>query len=507
MRIFVVSKSWPRLVLGLAAATGLAIAGSGSALAASGASHAAAILSAPEPHPTAPACTVHWTGMGDSPQWTIAQNWSTGKVPGATSDVCITSTGVDVLTDVSINVHSIRIGAAEGIALEGTTARPLTATIATSLTLGGSNLTRLDLTDATISAEQISDSEGTVFTDGNVTLNSPDIAFSNGGGVEAANGTTTLTSLPQLKDGTLSDATFNTSGGTIVLPGDITHLVSASIVVGANSAINDPARHNALAGLRSLDSQSELADQSALALTGSLVSHGNVFLGGPAVSLAGTLTQAAGTLDVGTNLSASQVMVGEGATLQADSADATIAGNLVNGGTVQTVNTLNVTGNYTQATNAALDAGFGAPVAVTGTATLAGSVSTIEELPQPGDTEPVITFGSLSGNFTSQTPGFMRVTRTGEIDAIIVAQIAATPTRVAPDGSVTVTGASFILGSTVSIWLNHVGGTPLGTGHAGYGGRFSVPVTIPESAGAGNHTLIAVGASNGGRARTTIKVT
>jgi hypothetical protein len=497
MRRLMVPQAWPRLALGLAVPAVLAIAGSGSALAASGPSHGAAATS----------CTVSWVGHGDSPQWTIAQNWSTGKVPGPASDVCVTSRGVDVLTSVSIAVHSIRIGAEAGIALEGTTAKPLTATIATSLTLGGSsNITRLDLTDATVSAEQISDSAGTIFTDGNVTLNSPDIAFSNGGGVQAANGTTTLASLPQLKNGTLSDATFNVSGGTIVLPGDIAHLVSSNIVVGTNAAINDPAGHDALPGLRSLDNQSEFADQSHLALAGSLVSYGNVFLFGPATaSLAGTLTQAGGTLTVGTKLSTSQVMIGEGATLMAESG-ATVAGNLVNGGTVQTIGALNVTGNYTQAPNAALVARFGSPVAVTGTATLAGSVSTLEELPQPGDTEPVITFGSLSGNFTSKTVGFMLADRAGKINAIIMPQIAATPTKVAPGGSATVTGASFILGSNVSIWLNHVGGTPLGTGHAGYGGQFSVPVTIPSTVPAGQHTLIAVGASNGGMAKTIIKV-
>jgi hypothetical protein len=41
-----------------------------------------------------------------------------------------------------------------------------------------------------------------------------------------------------------------------VLPGDISHLVGAHLGIGGNSAIQDPAGHNALTGLTSMDAQS-----------------------------------------------------------------------------------------------------------------------------------------------------------------------------------------------------------------------------------------------------------
>jgi hypothetical protein len=70
-------------------------------------------------------------------------------------------------------------------------------------------------------------------------------------------------------------------------------------------------------------------------------------------------------------------------------------------------------------------------------------------------------------------------------------QISASPTTVAPGAQVTVNGGSFAPG-TVSIYLDHVGGTPLATTSGGIDGTFTVPVTIPPATTAGPHRLIAV---------------
>jgi hypothetical protein len=502
MRRFVASLSWPRIALGLVVPAVLTVTGGGSALAASGpaAATGAGRVSA------APACTVRWVGLASRPLWTTAKNWSTGKVPGPASDVCI-STGVDVLTGVSITIHSLRLGKVAGIALEGTAANPLTATVATAVNLTPGAASRIDLTDATLNAAQINDQGGTIFTDGTCRLVSPDIVFGAGGNVQAANGKTTLTSLPQLSNGTLTGATFDTSGAVVVLPGDINHLVSANIGVGANSAIVDPAGRNALTGLTSIDSQSSLSDDSGLSLTGSLAASGNVSLGGKTLSVAGTFTQAQGTLSLSGNtaLSASQVAIDQGASMQANAG--TIAGSLVNDGSVRAFGpaATHVTGNYAQAPGASLDSGFGGPLAVAGTATLAGSVSSFQAFPVAGATSPVITFGSVSGSFTSNNLGFTLLTKAHEIDVVTQPQIAASPTTVAPGHTVTVNGASFRLG-TVTIFLDHVSGTPLAQTIAGYGGRFAVTVTIPASAKAGSHKLITT-QQDSNPAETTITVT
>jgi hypothetical protein len=487
------------LALGVIISTALMAAAGGAILAAGGPAAAAV-------HSSATPCTDTWTGKATSPQWTIAKNWSNG-VPVASSDVCITSTGADVLTSVSIKIHSLQLGAAEGIALEGSATNHITAKVATFINLTPGELSRIDMTDATIDAAQINDQGGTIFTDGPCDLNSPDVILAQGAKMEAANGTTTLEGLPQLSNGTLTGASLNTESNntTFVVPGDITHLVSSTITLSAGSAIEDPQGNNALTGLTSVDAQSSLQDESNLTLTGSsFTADGNVAFGGT-VAVGGPYTQAGGTLAISGNavLSATPVTIAQGAVLFGSGL---ITGDLVNDGTAQAFGgTAQVTGNYTQGAQAVLDSGFGGLLAVNGRAKLAGEASSVEEAAQPGDDSPLITFGSLSGNFTGHNLGIKLFTRPDEIDALILPQIAASPKAVAHGGQLTVNGASFTLGASVRIFLDHANGTPLATTTAGYGGRFAVTVTIPASAQAGHHTLIAVG-SDRSRAQTGISV-
>jgi hypothetical protein len=479
----------------------MTIAG-GSALAATGPPAATGPAAAAVRSPASPACTVTWVGKAVQPLWTTAKNWSTGTVPGPASDVCI-GTGVDVLTNVSISIHSLHLGIDAGIAMQGTSSNPLTAQVATSVDLTPGGASRIDLTFATLTAAQINNQGGTIFTDGTVNLTSPDIVFGQGGSLQAANGTTALTSLPQLSNGTLTGATIDTSGATVVLPGDITHLVSANVGVGANSAIKDAAGKNALTGLTSIDAQSSLLLDSNLALTGSLTSGGNVSVGFQTLAIPGTFTQAQGTLSLEQGmLKASQVTIDPGATLLDRGS---VAGNLVNDGFAQASGTARVTGNYTQAAGAKLASGFGGVLAVAGQATLAGEVVSAEVFPRAGDTSPAITFGSLSGGFTSVGLGFTQLTTARAIDVITTPQIVASAATVAPGQTVTVSGQSFGFQTTVRIFLDRVGARPLATTHAGYRGVLSTSVTIPASVKAGTHHLIAVG-SNGNQAEIAITV-
>ncbi len=131
-------------------------------------------------------------------------------------------------------------------------------TVATGITMTPGGISRIDLTHASINAAKINDQGGFIYTDFNCNLTSPDIVFGAGGSLQAANGTTTLTSLPQLSNGTLTGATIHTDGATVVVPGDIAHLVAANVTVGAGSEIRDAAGHNALTGLTSIDPASSL---------------------------------------------------------------------------------------------------------------------------------------------------------------------------------------------------------------------------------------------------------
>ena len=262
------------------------------------------------------------------------------------------------------------------------------------------------------------------------------------GSLQAGNGTTTLTSLPQLSNGTLTGASFFTTGATVVLPADITHLVSANIGVGAKSAIKDAHGRNPLTGLTSVDPRSSLSLGTSLALTGaSIAANGTVSVSGAALTLTGPFTQAQGALSLSSaTLNATQVTIGQGAMLQAG--QGTISGNLVNDGNAAVLGAAasQVTGSYSQAPNASLTSGFTgipgsrAPLAVAGNATLAGVVLSSDFLPSRGDSAPAITFGSLSGGFTGHSPGFRLVTKAHEVDVVVHPQLTAAPATVAPGG-------------------------------------------------------------------------
>ena len=489
---------WLGLLLPAGMLLAAVAAGAGPVLAAApaaAATHGTAALS----------CSVSWVGQAAQPLWTSPRNWSTGKVPGASDNVCITSTNDDVLTPVSITVHSLLLGPSEGINLHGTTVKPVTATVATSVTLTQGLSSRIEMTNATIHAAHVISHNGTIFTAGTCNIISPDFVFANHSLLAAFTGTTTLTSLSQLSNGTLTGTNISAAQATVVLPGDITHLASATLGVGPGSAINDPAGHNALAGLTSVDAGSSLFSASNLTLTGSsFTADGPVNLNGGTLTIQGLFTQAQGTLDLEPNavLSASSVTIGRGASFDDRG---TVAADLVNDGSVAVTGTAHVSGNYTQAPGASLLSGFGKLLAVAGTATLAGSLSAIEGTAHTGDTTQLITFGSVAGNFTGHTLGLQLVTRAHEIDAIQVSQLAISPTAVSPGQTVTVRGGGFTDEAVLRIFLDIASGTPLTTGIVGVAGNFAIPVTIPASVAPVPHRLIAV-QSDGHRASAPITV-
>jgi hypothetical protein len=182
----------------------------------------------------------------------------------------------------------------------------------------------------------------------------------------------------------------------------------------------------------------------------------------------------------------------------------TITGNLLNNGSTEIFG-LQVIGNYTQGSTGTLDAALNFPLAITGQANLAGAVDSGQPDPSPGAAGTVITFGSLNGNFTNHGLGINLLTKQQQIDAIITPQIASSATTVTPGQQLTVSGASFRLGESVSIFFDHTAGTPLATATARYFGRFATQVTIPAGATPGQHKLIAVG-SQGSKAVITITV-
>ena len=357
---------------------------------------------------SSPTCSVSWTGNAGNGLWNTASNWSTHKVPGPGSDVCILTLAT-VNATPPISVHSVQVG--EGASLlfgSGSVA------IATSLTNQGF----IQLTGTTLSAGSIDlSAPGDITTCGNSSITSP--AFSTTGTVSVGTGgMLRLADNPvQLQNGTLSGGSWLVSG-VLVIPGDITQLTTQGTVVaidGQGSAVQDASGHNALATLTSVDSGVALAvdDSASLAVAQGLTSQGVIDVdSGRSLTVSGPYTQASGAttnMSAG-SLSAASVSVQSGSTLQGNG---TVTGPVTDNGDVAPQGSLTVTGTYTQTASAALTEQFGSTLNVDSNASLSGALDVTVNLkhpPKSGASYTAVTFGSLTGSFTSHTAGFTLAT-------------------------------------------------------------------------------------------------
>jgi hypothetical protein len=293
------------------------------------------------PAVASPSCSVNWTGNAGNGSWSTASNWSTDKVPGPASDVCILTLAT-VNATPPISVHSIQVG--EGASLLFGSG---SVSIATSLTDQGF----ITLTGTTLSAGSIGlPAPGNITSNGNSSITSP--AFSNTGTVDVNTGTLRLADNPvQLHDGTLSVGSWLVSG-VLVVPGDISQLTTQGTVIdieGSGSAVQDPSGHNALATLTSAGPGVALAvgEAASLTIAQSLTSQGVIDVGlgsGGSLTVSGTYTQASGaTTNISDgSLSATSVAVQSGSTLEGSG---TVAGPVTDNGNVEPQGSLTVTGS------------------------------------------------------------------------------------------------------------------------------------------------------------------
>jgi len=365
----------------------------------------------------AQSCSATWTGNAGDGKWSTASNWSPRRVPGATSDVCIpTFTTADATPPIS--VHSIQVS--EGASLLIGSGK---FSIATSL----ANQGFITLTGTTLSAASIEQpAPGETDSYANSSITSP--AFSNTGTVYVGpGGNLRLADNPvQLENGTLSGGSWLVSSGVLVVPSDISQITTQGTVVSIDSpgaAVRDASGHNALATLTSVGSGVALAISYGASLTVAqgLTSQGVIDVGTgsgeSSLTISGTYTQASGggTNMLGGSLSASSVSVEPGSTL---SGNGTVLSSITNNGTVAPQGSLTVTGSYSQTAGAALTEQFGSTLHVTSNATLSGALNVTVNLrhpPQPGAKYTALTFGSLSGSFTTHTAGFTLTTSANSI--------------------------------------------------------------------------------------------
>ena len=175
--------------------------------------------------------------------------------------------------------------------------------------------------------------------------------------------------------------------------------------------------NNALATLTSVGPTAVLAlfDSASLTVDQGLTSQGIIDASG-SLTVNGTYTQASGaTTNMGGTLSASSVIVHAKSTL---GGAGTVASSITNNGNVAPQGILTVTGNYVQTGGAGLSEQFGSTLTVDLNASLSGALKVTinpKRPPKSGQTYTALTFGSLSGSFTSVTTGYTLTTNTNSI--------------------------------------------------------------------------------------------
>jgi hypothetical protein len=379
-------------------------------------------------------CSATWTGNEGDGLWSTAGNWSPRKVPGLASNVCIpTFTTADATPPISI--HSLQISSGGLLIIESGKAGA-SFSVATSLINQGG----IELYGAALSAGSIvmtdPSNEGNILAYSSSSPNTSSItspAFSNTTGtVYAGVGVTLrLTDNPvQLQNGILSGGNWEVDDtGVLIVPSDISQITTepgaayyTTVSISGRGLLHDASGNSALATLTSVASHGVLAvDYSAaLIVNQDLTSEGvvNVGTGTPgSLTVKGTYTQASGAttnVETGT-LSATAVIVQSGSTLQGTG---TVASSITNDGTVAPQGPLTVTGSYSQAAGAALTELFGSTLNVASNATLSGVLNVTVNLKHPpakGAQYNALTFGSLSGSFTSHTAGFTLTTNANSI--------------------------------------------------------------------------------------------
>jgi hypothetical protein len=349
--------------------------------------------------------------------WTDPKNWSTGMVPGPSSDVCI-SQFTFAVSNGRVKIDSLHVGP-EATVVFGFTSTGV-ATIAKGLVDQGNVEVNGTLTAASI------DDSGGLESVGRSTVTSP--ALNASGDVSVVDGTLRLTDAPaQLQGGTLSGGTWDSFDGVLSVPQDISSITGGTVVIGgAGAALTDAAGHNALAGLSSIGPGAFLAVDAggSLATSGHLVSQGDVQLGGYAdgggtLTVGGAYTEKSGAIGslTGGALRAHSINVQAGSRL---AGNGTVSGPVTNDGTVSPAGTLSATGSYTQLAGGTLEDPFGSTLSVGSTATLSGALAVTINVrcpPRHGASFSAIQYGTRSGSFTSHTPDFALTVGAHAIDA------------------------------------------------------------------------------------------
>jgi hypothetical protein len=440
-----------------------------------------------------------WVGGGTKDVWNEADNWSTGRVPGPSSDVCV-SAFVTVTAYEAVTVHSLVIGSQASVVFTGTKKDPAKVRVSTAVHNEGN----LELLSSTLTVPRF-DNEGGFEAEDTDTLYSP--GLENSGTVSIVQGTLYLEDrLPQIDDGALEGGAWEAADRAIlVFPADITDLAHGELTLGPDSEVVNSLGTNALSGLTTVGANALFALSGAtVSVSGALTTDGSIELGGydggGTLAVGGTLTVQAGEVSMSeSTIQATSVVVDAGAGLSGSGA---LGGKLVNDGSVTPTSTMTVGADFSQGNDGVVGVGL----EVAGTASLDGTlVAGGIPPPLPGTRTTAMTFASSTGVFTRHSLGFKLVAETHKLVLIAETQILPSPSSAALGAALNVKGADFASGTSVTLYLNGTAGPVLGTARKSDAGGVTFEVTLPSTTKLGHHELIAKG-SDGRQARAGIEV-
>ena len=282
------------------------------------------------------------------------------------------------------------------------------------------------------------DNQGTLTTSGPLVLNAASAQHTNEGTINVSGGDLTVSQSGTNPSFTNSGTITIGSGRTLQFNGGGTFSGTIEAIGGGSLTMTTP--------------PTNLASGTLTGATWVVGANSSMSLGANITTDAATIVLDGAGADFSSLSPLTQIASG-GSLEILDGGSFTTAGDLDNAGTIDLApGTLNIAGNYTQESSGAYDVAVGGLVAgsqfgqlnATNQATLNGAlgVSLINNyVPPQGDSYPVLTFGSKSGDFSAEfglyfgggtgfTPTFNPGTNPTELDLVVISESPGTQTTV-----------------------------------------------------------------------------
>lgn len=170
---------------------------------------------------------VSWTGGGGDSNWSNGANWSTGKEPGNTDDVCIQQSGAAVVLNVNDTIVDLTVGSSNSLTIpNATNASPFLVISGSSLANSGQIILSPPVSFGSTFISFSSSGTATLSGGGTITLNA------NSFGGDSIGGSATLLNQSTIQGGGGIDMTFNNAASGVINANES----GVQLVVGRNQS-------------------------------------------------------------------------------------------------------------------------------------------------------------------------------------------------------------------------------------------------------------------------------